>query len=177
VRNLSNKVYSVGLKNLAKFGFNRLSFQEMATELGVTKATVYYYYPKKEKLVLEVLNEIEKINREFEEMTKDPILVDSWFDLFQMRYDTEEKKYYTSVISKLLAEFDSLSETLKVRIKEVIQLEKKLIAYFLEVCGDVDKEKISKKTDMVEVLYFGTMLYRNVNETYKLDNEIIKKVI
>ncbi|MBC7365122.1 MAG: TetR/AcrR family transcriptional regulator, partial [Candidatus Aminicenantes bacterium] len=54
-----------------RYGFSRVSMDELAEELGISKATIYRYFPDKESLLREVLREVREATlSELEELQK-----------------------------------------------------------------------------------------------------------
>lgn len=49
------QIIEVALKRFAHYGFNKTTMSEIAVDLGITKANLYYYYPDKNSLVKDVL--------------------------------------------------------------------------------------------------------------------------
>lgn len=51
----SEKIIAVAIKMFLEFGFQKVSVDEIASEAGMTKATVYYYFGSKSELFKEAL--------------------------------------------------------------------------------------------------------------------------
>ena len=65
-----------------KYGFKKVSMDEIASETGVTKKTVYSYFSSKEELLKDVIKEelqsIRKIIDKAEKQSNDFISIDEW---------------------------------------------------------------------------------------------------
>jgi TetR/AcrR family transcriptional regulator len=61
-------------KRFAHYGVAKTTMHEIASDAGMSKASLYYYFPDKEHLFMEVLrNEIEKFLAESDRMRNQPI--------------------------------------------------------------------------------------------------------
>src|ERR1041384_8344581 len=58
-----NKILSFSGEKFFKEGFYKTSIDEIAKELNVSKNTIYKYFPNKEKIVYEIMNEFVKTTR------------------------------------------------------------------------------------------------------------------
>src|SRR5690606_32495335 len=50
-----DQIIEAALKRLAHFGFHKTTMNEIADDLRITKANLYYYYPDKSTLILDSL--------------------------------------------------------------------------------------------------------------------------
>ncbi|MFZ4260621.1 TetR/AcrR family transcriptional regulator [Sphingobacterium sp. HJSM2_6] len=55
MENRKEQIIEVALKRFAHFGFHKTTMNEIADDLRITKANLYYYYPDKPSLILDVL--------------------------------------------------------------------------------------------------------------------------
>lgn len=58
MENRKDQIIEVALKRFAHFGFHKTTMNEIADDLRITKANLYYYYPDKPSLILDVLCKI-----------------------------------------------------------------------------------------------------------------------
>ena len=52
------QIIQTALKRFAHYGFNKTTMNEVAADLNITKANLYYYYPDKNALIKDVLASI-----------------------------------------------------------------------------------------------------------------------
>ncbi|TDS17595.1 TetR/AcrR family transcriptional regulator [Sphingobacterium paludis] len=53
--NKKEQIVQAALKRFAHYGFNKTTMSEIAVDLSITKANLYYYYPDKNALIKDVL--------------------------------------------------------------------------------------------------------------------------
>ncbi|MBR1883339.1 MAG: TetR/AcrR family transcriptional regulator [Clostridia bacterium] len=162
-----------------KFGFKRVSMDEIAMEAGVTKRTIYMYFESKEELLKyfieeEVLNmkniieEVENSNLEFFEMVNEVI-----YKLLEYRKSRdflniiykEAELLKNQVIANNLKKIDEQVESY-IKSKLVIAKEKEYITY----------EDLDITAFLVYKMYLALMIDWN-NEHKKLDEQMIAKSI
>lgn len=56
------KIVTIARDYFQSVGFRSFSFQDIANDLGIKKASIHYHYPSKEELGLEIL---EAYNKDF----------------------------------------------------------------------------------------------------------------
>lgn len=61
-----DQIIKIALKRFAHYGFNKTTMSEIAVDLGITKANLYYYYPDKNSLVKDVLLMLAEVAEEQE---------------------------------------------------------------------------------------------------------------
>src|SRR5690606_41814195 len=54
------EIVEVALKRFAHYGFNKTTMNEVADDLNITKANLYYYYPDKLELIKDVIRHVGK---------------------------------------------------------------------------------------------------------------------
>ncbi|MEI5985243.1 TetR/AcrR family transcriptional regulator [Sphingobacterium sp. PU5-4] len=58
MENRKDQIIEVALKRFSHFGFHKTTMNEIADDLLITKANLYYYYPDKPSLIIDVLCKI-----------------------------------------------------------------------------------------------------------------------
>ncbi len=58
MENRKDQIIDAALKRFSHFGFHKTTMNEIADDLRITKANLYYYYPDKSTLILDVLIKI-----------------------------------------------------------------------------------------------------------------------
>jgi TetR/AcrR family transcriptional repressor of nem operon len=76
--NKKQEVLDCALSRLRKYGYNGCSFREIATELDIKHTSIHYYFPTKDTLVKEV---IENYSTDFFK-NLDHSSLDDYFQIF-----------------------------------------------------------------------------------------------
>jgi AcrR family transcriptional regulator len=64
-RNVREDIYSAALASFERHGVRRTLMEDVAREAGVSRPTIYYYFPDKDALVLEVIvRQVREIHRQ-----------------------------------------------------------------------------------------------------------------
>ncbi|OYD47551.1 hypothetical protein CHU00_01365 [Sphingobacterium cellulitidis] len=58
MENSKDQIIDAALKRFSHFGFHKTTMNEIADDMRITKANLYYYYPDKSTLILDVLIKI-----------------------------------------------------------------------------------------------------------------------
>lgn len=67
-RNAREDIYSAALASFERHGVRRTLMEDVAREAGVSRPTIYYYFPDKDALVLEVIvRRVREIHRQIRE--------------------------------------------------------------------------------------------------------------
>jgi AcrR family transcriptional regulator len=56
---IKQRIHSKALDHFLQFGFSKVTMNEIAEELGMSKKTLYHYFPGKEELLAEVLHKLQ----------------------------------------------------------------------------------------------------------------------
>jgi AcrR family transcriptional regulator len=67
-RNVREDIYAAALASFERHGVRRTLMEDVAREAGVSRPTIYYYFPDKDALVLEVIvRQVREIHRRIRE--------------------------------------------------------------------------------------------------------------
>jgi len=81
---------------LAKFGYKKMTMEDVAKQVGIGKGTIYLHFPSKEELVLAHIDRIgETVVRKLQEMAGSP--------------DSTERKLRRMLVLRVLHRFDSVA--------------------------------------------------------------------
>ena len=81
---------------LAKFGYRKMTMEDVARQVGIGKGTIYLHFPSKEELVLAHIDRIgETVVRRLQEMAGSP--------------DSAERKLRRMLVFRVLYRFDSVA--------------------------------------------------------------------
>ncbi len=102
--NKKDQIIQAALKRFAHYGFNKTTMSEIAVDLNITKANLYYYYPDKNALIKDVLVHISE-----DILQSQYAIIDSYdANLVEVLHDLLEKRanylrdYYVLHISENL---------------------------------------------------------------------------
>ncbi|HMR20056.1 MAG TPA: TetR/AcrR family transcriptional regulator [Sphingobacterium sp.] len=153
------EIVEVALKRFAHYGFNKTTMNEIADDLNVTKANLYYYYPDKFALIKDVIRYVfMEIQREEEDLISSyqRNFLEVMFSLLELRA-SYLKKYYVLHINENL-------EWIKgVEINE-----------FLQECHQDDLRHL--KSFMSKAVESGELLVQDIDETCSVYIEIVKAI-
>jgi AcrR family transcriptional regulator len=70
-RNVREDIYNAALASFERHGVRRTLMEDVAREAGVSRPTIYYYFPDKDALVLEVIvRQVREIHRQIRETVR-----------------------------------------------------------------------------------------------------------
>jgi AcrR family transcriptional regulator len=82
---------------LARFGYKKMTMEDVAKQVGIGKGTIYLHFPSKEELVLAHIDRIgETVVRKLQEMAGSP--------------DSAERKLRRMLVLRVLHRFDSVAQ-------------------------------------------------------------------
>lgn len=150
--------------------FAELSMDEIAKNLWMKKASLYYHFPSKEKMFIEVLNySYEKYQEFIEEIFKENDLEKMLKSI--IIYPFEEKNLYSIVLQRWYCKIDSI----KIFINEKILLTQKIFSKWIWEKYNLNEEKLvifRSITDDLSKKYCILWCPSNINF-----NKIIKEII
>ncbi len=126
MENRKDQIIDAALKRFAHFGFHKTTMNEIADDLRITKANLYYYYPDKSTLIMDVLfkisNDVYAGEKEFVENYSGDFLK-TMFDILEYRAEFTRKYYVLHIcenldwikdldIHKMMLEFNNREVTL-----------------------------------------------------------------
>ena len=153
------EIVEVALKRFAHYGFNKTTMNEVADDLGITKANLYYYYPDKFALVKDVIRPVVVEIQKQEKViinTYNNNFLEVMFSLLELRA-LYLKKYYVLHINENL-------EWIKgVEIND-----------FLEECHG--EELLHLKELLLKVQDSGELVFDDIDETCSVYIEIVKAI-
>lgn len=93
---------------LARYGYRKMTIDDLAKEAGIGKGTVYLYFPSKEEIALSYIDRIvERLIEKLQEIAKGPATVEQklvrmLLERVILRFDSVQ--HYTLGLNELLAE-------------------------------------------------------------------------
>lgn len=160
-----SQIINVALKMVSEKGYEWLSFQKIANEVGISKSSVYHYFKKKEDLGIEIVN---MIGEEFRKEKEKFLIYKSEKEKIE-GYLTEVNRkdhLYNEVLAKLTFDFNGLSLKLQKKIKEISEIEYNFILDVLK--KGVEKNEFKIKNNLEEtataiiLMTIGIYLYARI---------------
>lgn len=101
--------------------FAEVSMDEIAKELGMKKASVYYHFPSKEQMFLEVLEfSFEKYKNFLEELFKNPKIDEILFQI--VKYPVDSKNLFSVVSQKWYCKIGSIMDLVVAKNLELFEI-------------------------------------------------------
>lgn len=116
--NTKAKALELGSYYLQTLGFNGFSFQTIADDLGIKKASLHYYFPSKEDFGLSLIEEYQKAYVEYTASLSPlsaPKKLDQMMQMFY-RMGSDGKKICPTGV--LCSDFNTLSKNMKKKLLE-----------------------------------------------------------
>jgi AcrR family transcriptional regulator len=139
-----NSIIEVAQRLFGIYGIEKVSMQEIAGELSLSKASLYYYFPDKESLYIAV---IEKEQKEFLSKTTEQTMDISDPEEFLRQYAVMRLSFFRTLLnlSRLRSEsFSSLKPVFSETVQNFREKEREIIGGVLEkgiksgIFSDVD---------------------------------------
>ncbi|MBZ9570262.1 TetR/AcrR family transcriptional regulator [Methanobrevibacter sp. TMH8] len=148
VNNTKEKIFSVAIDLFSKKGYNDVSMREIAREVGIKEASIYYHYSKKEDI-------LESIFTYFME------------NMNKITITKEDEEKFLSQSPMMLYHYGS--EGVKSQFKSV-EMIKILRLMFIELYHNDKIKEFFLKELVYGIIDFWTLLFQNL-----MDKKIIRK--
>ena len=104
MENRKDQIIDAALKRFSHFGFHKTTMNEIADDLRITKANLYYYYPDKSTLIVDVLiklaNDVYAGEKEIVENYSGD-LMKTMFEILEYRSEYTRKYYVLHICENL----------------------------------------------------------------------------
>jgi AcrR family transcriptional regulator len=166
------QILKAARKLISKYGFKKVSMDEIAQEANVTKKTVYAYFDSKESLLNALIrSELSKVRKDLEEIeSKKGDLISSLHEaLYKLMLYRHQNNFF-----KILFEEAEIVNNSKLR-ESIKIIEKDIIDYIKTKLEETNKQGLTE-IDNIEVMSF--LIYKMYialiiewNDSYKELNE------
>jgi len=188
---LSNEKKSLILdaacKRFAYYGFSKVTMDEIASDVGLGKASLYYYFPTKESLFETVLrNEFNQFFSSIEKILKQDIPACKIFRI----YASERMEYFKKLVNLRVLSIQGSAESKNVdfeMFKEFQMAEIEMIQRILLIGkkrGEFIVANPNKTAEMILQMFFGARVWnlkmrQNVlnDETFEAMKVSMKEII
>lgn len=131
--NRKSQIIELTLKNIQEKGFTSFSYDHLAKELGVTKASIHYHFEKKEDLGVAVCERIQKGLEEAYTVIKEAtVAAEEKPFAFILRRITFLEQDGVCPISALQADYQELSSAMQEKVQQLSQLEVDVLVDLLQ---------------------------------------------
>lgn len=167
MENRKSQIIELALRNIRERGYLSFSYDDLAKELGVTKASIHYHFEKKEDLGLAVCAKIkEGLENSFNTVVEAKMNEeDKLWEFISIRAKQIEKNEVCP-ISSLQADFNFLPFSMQENVQQLSQLEIEYIKDFLDEIKNEGKLHISQDAKALAALLVssvkGALQYKRV---------------
>lgn len=146
MENRKSQIIELALRNIRERGYLSFSYDDLAKELGVTKASIHYHFEKKEDLGLAVCARIkEGLENSFNKVVEAKMNEEDKLWEFISRRAKQIEKNEVCPISSLQADFNFLPSSMQENVQQLSQLE---MDYMKDILDKIKNEgKIHKSQD------------------------------
>jgi TetR/AcrR family transcriptional repressor of nem operon len=120
-------------------GFDSFSYNDLSKEVGITKASIHYYFPSKEDLGMAICDRIMQQLEWLQSTAAGQYTVQEKFDLYVKTICAQAQDDLICPISSLQAEYNVVPDRMKQKIKEITEKE-------LQVVGGILQEGLDQGT-------------------------------
>jgi AcrR family transcriptional regulator len=149
-RNVREDIYGAALASFERHGVRRTLMEDVAREAGVSRPTIYYYFPDKDALVLEVIvRQVREIHRQIRVEDGLPAMVEASLTTIRL---AGENQYI-----QLLTQPDSAGLTARLAESDIVMgLQRELWYPLLEAARD--RGELRTDRDFDDVIRWITFL-------------------
>ncbi|WP_026569194.1 MULTISPECIES: TetR/AcrR family transcriptional regulator [Sediminibacillus] len=121
------------MKFIKEKGFSAFSYDDLAKELGVTKAGIHYHFEKKEELGVAVCTHLEEtLERTYSAIKQDKMKNIDKPLAFLSKRAVQVDSHAVCPISALQADYNDLPGTMQVKVRQISQREIGIMTELLE---------------------------------------------
>ncbi|MBL3654594.1 TetR/AcrR family transcriptional regulator [Fulvivirga sediminis] len=168
--NTREKIIILAREQILKMGYKGFSFNDISAPLNVKNAAIHYYFPTKEDLGLEVLNnEIERFQNWFANIED----LSCWqkLEAFFELYDVRLIEQQMCMLGSLCSSFFTVTEAIQDRLKLIMNdIEEWLIGVINEGVAEEAFNFVGEPKDKAKVilcsLVAGVQFTRALEEDY-----------
>lgn len=148
--NRKMEIIELTLKNIQEKGFTSFSYEHLAKELGVTKASIHYHFEKKGDLGIAVCERIQQgLERTFTLMKESTLPAEEKPFAFIMQRIKFLEQDGICPISALQADYQELPQPMQEKLQQLSQME---IDVFVELLKEAKQQGALQATNDLEAL-------------------------
>lgn len=147
-----SQIVELTLRLIQQKGYVAFSYDDLAKQLGVTKASIHYHFEKKEDLGIAVCERIQQIlHNLFESIEQLPSIEERFSRYIAGRISWLEKNEICAITS-LQSDFQSLPTGLQESLKELSQMELTFLSKMLHEAKGAGKIRNFENLDELAVM-------------------------
>ena len=170
----TTEILNTAQELFGKYGFAKTTMNDIADQLGLSKASLYYYYPDKENIYLAVVTkeQVQFINMLHESIVKTENPVDILYLYVQIRI-----RYFSVMLNLNRARFESIkrmNEAMKKSWKEFRKKEEIEIQLIFKKgieTGIFEIEKLDNTSSLFLDTFKGLIFYYLKNKDFNFLNQ------
>lgn len=144
------QIFAAGARLFATQGYERTSLQEVADELGVTKAALYYYINSKQELLFSIMSFVmESVMKDVVEITAEKISATAKLERLVRRYIGFFTAHPNELTIMVLRQ-DSLSEELKGKLDD---WQREYLGHVKAIVAGTLQERGARGVDVTSVTF------------------------
>lgn len=148
--NRKSQIIKLTLKYIQEKGYLSFSYDDLAKEMSVTKASIHYHFEKKEGLGIAVCDRIQKgLEKTFSEIKQAPIKTEDKPLAFISKRVQHLNNHDVCPISSLQADYIYLPKLMQQKVQQISQME---IDFLTELLTDAKKAGGIHNTEDLEAL-------------------------
>lgn len=151
------------------YGFDSFSYQDLSNKIGITKASIHYYFKTKEDLAIAICDKLKKDLINVENNVKE---IDDFLERIMVlfNYAIEKLSYKDNcAISSLESGYCKLNHEIKIKVNELVNLEIEIIENTLKYGVDekvlLDNIDIKMEAYTLLSLFKGSILHSRTIDT------------
>lgn len=146
-----SQIVELTLRLIQQKGYVAFSYDDLAKQLGVTKASIHYHFEKKEDLGLAVCERVQQILLNLFESIDQLPTIEEKFDRYIEGRLSWLRENEICAITSLQSDFQSLTVSLQERLKELSQMELTFLSKMLYEAKNEGKIHNFEKMDELAV--------------------------
>ena len=172
------QILKAAKKLISKYGYKKVSMDEIAEEAGVTKKTVYSYFPSKEELLNALIRkELEKMKKELEAIEKEKgnLLLSTHEGIYNLLKFRRKSNLFKILFEEAeVVKNAKLKESLKIIEEDVITYIKNILEHAKEQ-GKIQVKNTDVMAFLIYKMYLALMIewndsYKKIDEEEVADN-------
>jgi len=161
-------------KRFAYYGFSKVTMDEIASDVGMGKASLYYYFPTKEVLFQEVIKqEKDQFLNNIRSMVEEGIPPS---DLL-LQYASRRVEYFRNLANLRALQFQQSAETRASHLELFKDFQKQEVALIQQVLdigkasGEFDIEDTSQSAEIIMQMFYGPRAWLVLKSDHALDDK------
>ncbi|MZQ85279.1 TetR family transcriptional regulator [Paenibacillus sp. 5J-6] len=175
------QIVRLALELIREKGFLSIGYDDLAQQLGITRAAIHYHFEKKEDLGIAVTQMMIQDLIDLDTyVSSTRLTIEEKLDHFLIKQIEPFSEKQICSISSLQSDVESLPDSVKEKLQEVTKLELKVL---VNIISEFKIDDVTADTEYIEELAAtilsavkGALLYRRVIGDSSLYPKVIKQI-